>query len=91
MGPGLTAGPFFMGNDAGGKDVFVHISAVERAGLSSLNEGREGKPRSRGQPRERIRRKPQGRLIVVVRTAGHAGEQALRGLICFVLQSRQLY
>jgi cold shock protein len=25
--------------DTGGKDVFVHISAVERAGLSSLNEG----------------------------------------------------
>jgi CspA family cold shock protein len=25
--------------DSGGKDVFVHISAVERAGLSSLNEG----------------------------------------------------
>jgi CspA family cold shock protein len=24
---------------SGGKDVFVHISAVERAGLSSLNEG----------------------------------------------------
>jgi cold shock protein len=23
----------------GGKDVFVHISAVERAGLMSLNEG----------------------------------------------------
>jgi CspA family cold shock protein len=23
----------------GGKDVFVHISAVERAGLRSLNEG----------------------------------------------------
>ena len=23
----------------GGKDVFVHISAVERAGLSALNEG----------------------------------------------------
>ncbi len=23
----------------GGKDVFVHISAVERAGMSSLNEG----------------------------------------------------
>jgi cold shock protein len=23
----------------GGKDIFVHISAVERAGLSSLNEG----------------------------------------------------
>jgi cold shock CspA family protein len=26
-------------NRRGGKDVFVHISAVERAGLSSLNEG----------------------------------------------------
>jgi cold shock protein len=23
----------------GGKDVFIHISAVERAGLSGLNEG----------------------------------------------------
>ncbi|HUI22663.1 MAG TPA: cold-shock protein [Methylocella sp.] len=25
----------------GGKDVFVHISAVERAGLSNLNEGQQ--------------------------------------------------
>ena len=25
--------------DGGAKDVFVHISAVERAGLSTLNEG----------------------------------------------------
>jgi len=25
----------------GGKDVFVHISAVERAGLSTLNEGQQ--------------------------------------------------
>ena len=25
--------------DGGGKDAFVHISAVERAGLSTLNEG----------------------------------------------------
>ena len=24
-----------------GRDVFVHISAVERAGLSSLNEGQQ--------------------------------------------------
>ena len=29
----------FIVQDAGGPDVFVHISAVERAGLGSLNEG----------------------------------------------------
>ncbi len=27
--------------DEGGNDVFVHISAVERAGLHSLNEGQK--------------------------------------------------
>ena len=29
----------FIQPQSGGKDVFVHISAVERAGLSNLNEG----------------------------------------------------
>ena len=29
----------FIQPQGGGKDVFVHISAVERAGLGSLNEG----------------------------------------------------
>jgi CspA family cold shock protein len=29
------------GAGGGGKDVFVHISAVERAGLSGLNEGQQ--------------------------------------------------
>jgi CspA family cold shock protein len=31
---------FITPND-GGKDVFVHISAVERAGMSTLNEGQK--------------------------------------------------
>jgi CspA family cold shock protein len=29
----------FIQPQGGGKDIFVHISAVERAGLSSLNKG----------------------------------------------------
>jgi CspA family cold shock protein len=31
----------FIQPEAGGKDVFVHISAVERAGLRTLNEGQQ--------------------------------------------------
>jgi cold shock protein len=33
----------FIQPDSGGKDVFVHISAVERAGLGNLNEGQKVK------------------------------------------------
>jgi len=31
----------FIQPDDGSKDVFVHISAVERAGISNLNEGQK--------------------------------------------------
>jgi CspA family cold shock protein len=36
-----TKGFGFIQPDNGGKDAFVHISAVERAGLSHLSEGQK--------------------------------------------------
>jgi CspA family cold shock protein len=36
-----TKGFGFIQPDNGGSDVFVHISAVERAGLSDLREGQK--------------------------------------------------
>ncbi|MFN3522045.1 MAG: cold-shock protein [Phenylobacterium sp.] len=36
-----TKGYGFIQPDEGGADVFVHISAVERAGLATLNEGQK--------------------------------------------------
>ena len=31
----------FITNEGGGKDAFVHISAVERSGMTSLREGQK--------------------------------------------------
>ena len=42
-----TKGYGFVQPQGGGKDVFVHISAVERAGLSTLNEGSKSSLRSK--------------------------------------------
>ena len=36
-----TKGYGFIQPQGGGQDVFVHISAVERAGMSTLNEGQQ--------------------------------------------------
>ncbi len=37
----VTKGYGFIAPEDGSKDAFVHISAVERAGLSSLSEGQK--------------------------------------------------
>ena len=52
----------------GSKDVFVHISAVERAGLSSLNEGQVHRIRGSLKPRQNISRKPGSSALSFVKS-----------------------
>ena len=61
-----TKGYGFIQPDTGGKDVFVHISAVERAGLSSLNEGAKVSFEVVANRGKEVGRKPQGRVNFAV-------------------------
>ncbi len=54
-----TKGYGFIAPEGGGKDIFVHISAVERAGLTGrrkgrgrVGKGRRGRKREKGRERE---------------------------------------
>jgi cold shock CspA family protein len=51
---------FIQPQGGGGKDVFVHISAVERASLSTLNEKASGRIRG---PWQDFGAKPQGSAL----------------------------
>ena len=68
-----TKGYGFIQPDNGGKDVFVHISAVEKAGLSSLNEGAKVSYEVVANRGKEFSRKPQGRLTVLMAPRAHAG------------------
>ena len=61
-----TKGYGFIQPDTGGKDVFVHISAVERAGLSSLNEGAKVSYEVVANRGKEVRRKSQSRIKIVL-------------------------
>jgi cold shock protein len=50
----------------GGKDVFVHISAVEKAGLSSLNEGQVVEYEEVSNKRKNIGRTSQASTLILL-------------------------
>jgi len=54
----------FITPDGGGKDVFVHVTAVERSGIGSLNEGMrisfETEPDKRGKGPKAVELKVEG-------------------------------
>src|ERR1700751_1149153 len=69
-----TKGYGFIQPQGGGKDVFVHISAVEKAGLSTLNEGQQGQDKEvakKGKP------SAQNLKVKVAARGGPAGANVL--------------
>jgi cold shock protein len=46
-----TKGYGFIEPDQGGRDVFVHVTAVERAGLSNLSDGQKVSYEERRDPK----------------------------------------
>ena len=69
-----TKGYGFIQPQGGGQDVFVHISAVEKAGLSTLNEGQQVEFQvvsNRGNhPRRILRSSDHGDQIALKQEAG---------------------
>ena len=58
----------FIQPQGGGKNVFVHISAVERAGLSGLNEGQVVEYEESLKPRQNVSRKPKSSALSFVKS-----------------------
>ena len=75
----------FIAPQAGGKDVFVHISAVERAGLSGRNEGQIVEFEEVSSKGKKISRKPEGSALTLVglSPADHCGFDPAAGFNTF--------
>ena len=63
----------FIVQDGGGPDVFVHISAVERAGMRTLVEGQKAVVRRRSRPPQRQVGRGQSAVRVTLKSASHTG------------------
>ena len=62
----------FIVQDGGGPDVFVHISAVERAGMRTLVEGQKVSSTSSRPPQRQVGR-GQSAVRVTLKSARHTG------------------
>ena len=62
-----TKGYGFIQPQAGGKDVFVHISAVERAGPSGLNEGQVVEYEEVANKGKNVGRKSEGSTLILLK------------------------